>query len=129
MAISTATVGKVVIAGTTVGDVVNATLTLDTGNAETTQLSDTWGNVAATGKKWTLAMTCNYNNADTAQAALRTEYISGDCVLATVEAWVDATNYFIATAALISNFTLAKSVGGVDQLTTTIMGKAPLSYG
>ena len=128
MAISTATVGKVVIGGTTVEDVVSATLTVETGNADTTALSDSWGDVVPTGKKWSLACTCTYDNADTEQAALRTEYISGDCVLATCEMWVDATNYFIATAGLLTNFTLAKSAGGADQLTFNIMGKAPLSY-
>ena len=128
MAISTATVGKVVIGGTTVEDVVSASVSIDTGTADTTALSDSWGDVVATGKKWTLTVTINYDNADTAQAAMRTEWVSGDSVVATVEMWVDATNYLIATAALMSNFALAKSVGGADQLTVTYMGKAPLSY-
>ena len=128
MAISTATVGKVVVGGTTVEDVVNATLTIDTGTADTTALSDSWGDVVAVGKKWTLAVTMTYDNADTAQAAMRTEWVSGDSVVATVEMWVDGTNYMIATAALMSNFTLTKSVGSADQLAVTYMGKAPLSY-
>lgn len=128
MAISTATVGKVVIGGTTVEDVVSATIAVETGNADTTALSDTWGDVEPTGKKWNLSVTMNYNNADTAQAAMVTEWHSGDSVVATVEMWVDATNYYIATAGLISNCTLAKSVGGADQLTIAIMGKAPLAY-
>lgn len=127
MAIKTSKVGKLQVDATDVGEVNNLTLTVTLDTGETTEIGDTWKTNLALGKSWTLSGTLYYDPDDTAQAALRTEFISGDGDLADVRMYEDATKYF-SGAGIITQYNVTKAINATDTLAITIIGTGALSY-
>ena len=127
MSVKTFKVGKLQIDSSDAGKVNNLSLsiTLDTG--ETTEVGDTWKTNLGLGKSWTLSGSLYYDPDDTVQAALRTEFISGDGALADVRMYEDATKYF-SGAAVITSFAVTKAINAPDTLAITIIGNGILSY-
>jgi predicted secreted protein len=127
MAIKTFKVGKLSIDTTDVGEVNNMSLsiTLDTG--ETTEINDDWKTYLALGKSWTLSGSLYYDPDDTAQAALRTEFISGDGDLSDIDMYEDDTHYFSGDG-IITSFAVTKAINANDTLAITIIGNGELDY-
>jgi len=127
MAIKTFKVGKIKIDANDLGETESATLSIDLDTAEKTQLGESWKSYLALAKSWNLSITMKYNPDDTAQAALRTEFIAGDGDLAAVAMYEDAVKYFHG-AAIITNFAPTKSVNAPDMVSISILGNGALSY-
>jgi predicted secreted protein len=127
MAIKTFKVGKLSIDTTDVGEVNNMSLsiTLDTG--ETTEINDDWKTYLALGKSWTLSGSLYYDPDDTVQAALRTEFISGDGDLSDIDMYEDDTHYFSGDG-IITSFAVTKAINANDTLAITIIGNGELDY-
>lgn len=128
MAVKTFTVGKVNYEGNQVGEHPNATLAVNIDTSDRTRIGDTWRRMGALGKNWTLSMTCKYDPDDTAQAAMRTEFISGTGLIGSVRMYEDTTHYFLGTSGIITGFNVTKSVGSDDELSVTIEGSGQLTY-
>ena len=127
MAIKTAKVGKVKINADDLGECNNATLNVIFDIGETTELGDTWKTQLALGKSWNLSVTVSYDPADTAQGAMRTEFISGDGAIASLLMYEDDTVYF-SGAAVITAFNVTKAINAIDVLAMTFEGSGALSY-
>ena len=128
MAILTHKVGKVKIDANDLGEVDNASLSVTTDMGETTELGNTWKEHLSLGKSWNLSASMKYNPGNTAQAALKTEFISGDCALAAVYMYEDDTNY-LTGAGIITSFNVTKAINAIDTLSITIEGDGALSVG
>ena len=127
MAIKTFKIGKLQIDSDDVGECNNMSLSITLDVGETTEIGDTWKTNNALGKSWTLSGTMVYDPDDTAQAALRTEFISGDGDLADVRMYEDATKYF-SGAGVITSYAVTKAINANDTLAITIVGNGALSY-
>ena len=127
MAIKTFKLGKVQVDSNDVAEVNSAALNITFDLGETTELGDTWKEQLSLGKSWNLSMTANYNPNDTAQAALRTEFISGDGALADVRMYEDNSIYF-SGAGVITAFNVTKNINAIDTVSITIEGNGALSY-
>jgi len=127
MAVKTFKVGKVSIDTDDMGECDNATLTITFDIGETTELGDTWKEQLALGKSWNLSVSAKYNPANTAQADMRTEFISGDGAIADIRMYEDDTIYF-SGAAVITSYNITKSVNAMDILSMTFEGNGALSY-
>ena len=127
MAIKTFKVGKIKIDANDLGETESASLSIDLDTAEKTQLGDNWKSHLPLAKSWNLSITMKYNPDNTAQAALRTEFISGDGDLAAVAMYEDAVKYFHG-AAIITNFSPTKTVNAPDMVSISILGNGALSY-
>ena len=128
MAIKTYKVGKVVIEAVQIHELLTATLTLTLGSEDTQEIGESWADPTGLGKAWSTSLTCKSDPADTAQAALRTEFVSGDGVLSATQYWVDGASYFSGSGALVTNMAMGKSVGGIDSVTFEILGKGAISW-
>jgi len=128
MAIKTYKVGKVLVEGTQIRELQSANLTVTIGSEDTQEIGESWADPVGTGKAWTLSLTCKHDPADTVQAALRTEFISGDGGLSAIQSWVDGSSYFSGSGALVTNMVINKSVGPIDTVTFELQGKGALSY-
>lgn len=128
MAITTFTAGKVTVAGNTLGENPNVTLAINIGMDDQTRIGDTWRRIGALGKSYTINVTCKYDPDDTAQAAMRTEFVSGDGEVGSVRVYEDGTHYFLGSNCLITGFNLTKSTGAADELTMVFEGDGLLSY-
>ncbi len=127
MAIKTFKVGKVKIDANDLGETESANLSIDLDTAEKTQLGESWKSYLALAKSWNLSITMKYNPDNTAQAALRDEFIAGDGDLAAVAMYEDAVKYFHG-AAIITNFGVTKVVNSPDMVSISILGNGALSY-
>ncbi len=127
MAILTFKVGKLQIDSNDVGEVNSMTLNITIDPGETTEIGDTWKTRNTLGKDWNVSGSLLYDPDDTAQAALRTEFISGDGALADVRIYEDDTKYF-SGAAVITAFNVTKGINANDTLSITIEGNGVLSY-
>lgn len=131
MSISTFKIGKLSIGGNDVSDITNAALTISCDPADRTVIGNSWKRAAALAKSWSLQVTCKYDGVATAIAAIRTEYISGDCEISSVEMFMTGattSQYFTGSAGVITGFNLTKSVNSDDQLQFTINGNGALAY-
>lgn len=127
MAIKTAKVGKIQVDSNDVGEVNSATLNITIDIFEDTEIGDTWKTQLPLGKSWNLSASLSYDPDDTAQAALRTEFISGDGALADVRMYEDDTKFF-SGAGVITAFNVTKGINAADTLSITIEGNGALSY-
>ena len=128
MAVKTFRVGKVLIEGTQVFSLSNASLSITLNTGEITSIGNDWRDLTALGRQATLSLTCYYDPTDVAQAALRTEFMTGDGALSAVQMWEDTSHYFAASGMLLTACGLTKAVGAVDQITFTLEAKGALSY-
>jgi predicted secreted protein len=127
MALKTFRVGKVMIDAATLGEVTSASLTITGDVGETTTIGDTWKTNLALGKSWTASVNVLYDPLDTAQAALRTEFISGDCEIASVKFYEDDTKYFDG-AAVVTSCAVTKGINAIDTLAISFTGSGALTY-
>ena len=131
MAVSTFKLGKVAIGGNDLANLTNAALAISLETADRTVIGDNWKKLAPLAKSWSLSLTCKYDGLATAVAAMRTEFISGDGDITTVEMYVGAnagSQYFTGSAAVITGFNLTKSVGNDDEVNMSIEGSGGLGY-
>ena len=128
MAIKTCRVGKVLIEASQIYSLDNATLNINMGVGETTGIGEDWRDMVALGKAATLNLTCSYNPSDFVQAALRTEFMTGDGAVSAVQMWEDASHYFAASGMLVTTCNITKSVGAVDKASFTLEAKGALAY-
>lgn len=128
MAIKTHLVGKLLIEASQIANVDNMTLTMDVGQGETTSIGMGWADVVPLVKRASLQVTCSYDPVDTPQASIRTEFISGDNLMSAIQAWEDTSHYFAMSGCMVTACSLAKSVGGVDKLSFTLLAKGAISY-
>lgn len=126
--VKTYKVGKVMIEGTQLKELQTATLAITLASEDLQEIGESWADPIGTGKAWTLSLACKHNPADTAQAALRTEFVSGDGELSAVQSWVDGSSYFSGSGALVGNMTINKSVGPVDTISFELAGKGAISW-
>lgn len=127
MAIKTFKIGKVKINSDDLGECDNATLTITLDIGETTEIGDTWKEQLALGKSWNLSVSVKHNPADTAQIAMRDEFMTGDGAIAAVYMYEDNTKYFYG-AAVITSYNVTKSVNAIDVLAMTFEGNGILAY-
>lgn len=128
MAITTFKAGKVTIAGNTLGENPTVTLAINIDMSDRTRIGDTWRRVGALGKNYTITATVKYDPDDTAQAALRTEFISGDGEVGSVRVYEGASHYFLGSNCIITGFQVAKTVGSDDEVSLTFEGDGLLQY-
>jgi len=128
MAIKTYKVGKVMVEGTQIHELQTATLTVTLGSEDTQEIGESWADPVGTGRAWTLSLACKHDPADTVQAALRTEMLTGDGLLSAIQMWVDGSSYFSGSGALLTNLPINKSVGPIDTVTFELAGKGALSW-
>lgn len=127
MAIKTFKIGKVKINSDDLGECDNASLAITFDIGETTELGDTWKEQLGLGKSWNLSVSVKYNPADTAQIAMRDEFMTGDGAIAALYMYEDATYYFYG-AAVITSFNVTKAVNAIDVLSMTFEGSGVLAY-
>ena len=127
MAIKTFKVGKVMIDAADLGEVTSASLTVTSDVGETTNIGDTWKLNMALGKSWTASVNVLYDPADAAQLALMTEFISGDCEIASVKFYEDAAKYY-SGAVILTSCAVTKGINAVDTLAISFVGDGALSY-
>ena len=127
MAVLTFKVGKVNIGGTDLGEVSSANINMTLDSGETSEIGETWKTMLPLGKSWNMSVSLYYDPDDTVQAAMRTEFISGDGDVAAIQMWEDAVNYFEG-AGVITSFNVTKGIGAVDTLAITFEGNGALTY-
>ena len=127
MAITKFTDGEVIISGETVGDISAITVSIDQDVGDVSVLGKTWKEILALGKGWTMSGTIYNSTGDTGLSNLRTEMISGDGVTTEIRTYEDTVAYFKG-AGIFTNFTYAKTVGGVDVINFSLTGDSALSY-
>jgi hypothetical protein len=128
MAIKTFRVGKVLIEATQIANVDNATLNITFAAGDVTAIGMDWRDIVALGRAGTLTLTCSYDPADTAQALIRTEFISGDGYLSAIQMWEDTSHYFAMSGAFVSTCTITKATGGVDKFNATVEARGAIAY-
>ena len=127
MAIKTFTVGKVLVNANTLSNVETTTPTITINTGETTSIGDTWRKLVATGKSWAVTIVVKKDPSNTAYAAIRTEFLTGDGLITTLSIYEDATKY-ITGSAYLTQFAPTKSVGNVDSTSITFEGIGMPSY-
>ena len=128
MAIKKFTVGKVTVnANELTGLVENSAPTFTINTGDTTAIGMTWRELISLGKSWSLSLTVKTYPANTAYTALRTEFMSGDGLITTLNVYEDATKYFTGSA-ILTQFAPTKSVGNVDSTAITFEGTGTPSY-
>jgi len=130
MAIKTFTIADVKIngtAGTSIGNTISATLTVNMDVAESTGFGDTWKEYIALAKSWNLSVNTNYDNADAGASSLRTEFISGDCVVTSVTMYVTGSSVFVGDT-ILTGYNEGASVNAPDTLALTFQGNGALTY-
>lgn len=128
MSIKTHLIGKLLIEATQCANVDSMNLTVDVGQGETTGIGQGWADVVPLVKRASLQVTCTYDPADTAHGLVRTEFITGDCLMSAIQAWEGLTAHFDMSGAMVTACGVTKSVGGVDKLSFTLVCKGALSY-
>jgi len=127
MAIKTFTVAAVKIGGTAIGNVENAALTVSMDSAESTSFGDTWKKYLTLAKGWQLTVSAKYDNSEAMATSLRTEFISGDCVVTSVTMYETASCYFSGDT-IVTNYNENAAVGSPDTFSDTFQGNGTLSY-
>ena len=127
MGIKTFKVGKLTLDSEDIGELSNMSMSITLDVGETTEIGDTWKTNLALGKSWTVSGSLHYDPDDTAQAALRTEFMSGNGEIDQVDVYEDATKYFQG-AGIITSFAVTKAINAPDTLAITIVGNGSLSY-
>lgn len=129
MAIKTHLVGHLAVEGTTMDDLSDVTLSPEHGMASITAIGDAWEIDEPLSGSWTMSGTCNYDPADTVQAALQTAIVAGgsSLVKTSVDLWVDASNYW-GGSAILTSCTITKSVGSVDKFNWAFKGRSAIAY-
>ena len=130
MAIKTFTVANVKLngtSGTAIGNVENAALSVSVDSAESTAFGDTWKKYLTLAKGWTLTVSAKYDNTDAAATSLRTEFVTGDCVVTSVTMYETASCYFQGDT-IVTNYSENAAVGSADTFSVTFQGNGTLSY-
>ena len=130
MAIKTFTVANVKLngtSGTAIGNIENAALTVAMDAAESTSFGNTWKTYLTLAKGWTLTVNAKYDNADVGASSLRTEFITGDCVVTSVTMYETASCYFSGDT-VVTNYSENAAVGSPDTFSITFQGNGTLSY-
>jgi hypothetical protein len=127
MALKTFRVGRVTVETATVGFVTNAALTITLNTGEITAIGQDWRALVALGRQATLSLTCHYDPADTAQALLRTEFMTGDGSLSVVTMY-DGSGTFTCSQMMVTSCGITKAVGASDQISFTIESKVEVTY-
>lgn len=130
MAIKTFTVSAVKFngtGGTTIGNIDNATLTVTMDSAESTALGDTWKKYLTLAKGWQLTVSAKYDNTDAGATSLRTEFVSGDCVVTSVTMYETASCIFQGDT-IVTNYSEGAAVNAPDTFSVTFQGNGTLSY-
>jgi len=127
MAIIKPTAGKFSVEGSDMSDVIDITLNVNIDNVDTTAIGVTWRNAIELHKGWSVAVTCNYNPTDTAQAAAITGYTSGDATFTSVNVY-ETASVSHSGSALLTSAVITRSVGSPDKLTLNYLGNSTLSH-
>lgn len=128
MALKTFRIGKVLIEGSQITSISQAALNITLATGEVTSIGADWRDLVALGRQATLTLTCFYDPTDAVQAALRTEFTTGDGALSAVQMWEDASHYFAASGMLVTSCAITKAVGAVDTFAATLEAKGAISY-
>lgn len=130
MAIKTFTVANVKVngtSGTTLGNIKSATLVVTMDTAESTVFGNTWKTYLTLAKSWTLNVTTQYDNTDLGATSLRTEWLTGDCVVTSVTMYETASSVFIGDT-ILTNYNEGAAVNAPDTLSVTFVGNGALTY-
>lgn len=127
MPIITYKLGNVKVNATALASIENANLNINTEPGEVTSIGDSWKKIVALGKSWSVTVTVKSNPIDSAQAACRTEFTTGNGKITNLQVLFDATNY-CSGSCYITGFALTKSTGAVDSLALTFEGTGILTY-
>jgi predicted secreted protein len=130
MAVKTFSVANVKIggtAGTTIGNIESANLTVTMDTGEITAFQSTWKTYVTLAKSWQLTVTAKYDNSDAGATALRTEWVSGDNLVTSVIMYENASA-FCSGDTILTSYTEGATVNAVDTYSVTFMGNGALSY-
>jgi predicted secreted protein len=130
MAIKTFTVANVKLggtAGTSIGNIQSANLTVNMDVGEATSFQDTWKKYLTLAKSWQLTVSALYDNSDGGATALRTEWVSGDNIITSVVMMENASSYYMGDTVLTS-YVEGASVNGLDTYSVTFQGSSSLTY-
>ncbi len=122
------TAGSFKVEGTAIGPLVDYTVNINVGIGDTTPIGTSWDEAVELAKNWDMSISCNYDPADTAIAALITAYTSGDAALSSIGAYED-TSAFHGGSALLTSAVVNKSVGSPDKFSATFKGTGALTHG
>jgi len=131
MAISTFKVGKVEIEGTSIAaGLISGTVSITHNVEDTHPIGQSWRAGTVLGGEWEASLEMHYDPDDTAQAALRTDFIAGgdSCLLTSVVLYEDAASHYFGGSAIITNATVTKAVGSTDKLSVTLRGNGACAY-
>ncbi len=127
MAIKTHIIGKIVIEASELGQLKSSTLTVNINTGDTSKIGTPWESSVELGKNWEVAAECDYDPADTAQAAMITAYTSGDVALSSLDVYEDASVMHTGSA-LLTSAVITKTMGSVDKLSLSFKGIGALSH-
>ena len=127
MALRVFTVGKFTLEAATIGYDVEQTLTVNIAVGDTSVIGTAWEAVTELGRGWEVSVTCNYDPADPAQAAVITAYTSGAAFFSAIGVYENASVSHSGSGFLTSAV-VTKAVGQVDKLAMTFKGNGVLAH-
>jgi hypothetical protein len=132
MAVNTFKLGMVKIEGNKIAGLKNGTLTVTHNMESGMVIGDSWESDIILHGQWEVSLECDYDPDDTAQAALRTDFVAGGSGLlqTTVSMYTassSASTYFTGSA-IITGATITRAVGAPDKISFPLKGQGALSY-
>jgi len=132
MAVRKYTAGKfevtVGVSNRTVGESVDMTLTINVETGDTSTIGTAWAKAVELGKNWSMAVTCNYDPADSGQSLLLLAvYSTVGAVFPALSFYTAATGVHVGTG-ILTSAVITKSVGSVDKFNATFVGAGSLSH-
>lgn len=120
--------GKVLIEGASITELVDFTLNINSGVAESNKIGGTWTRSTYLSRKASASISCNYDPDDTVIAALITGFTTGDVEFSSVALYDNASAYFGGQSAILTSASVTKSYGGYDKFTASFDYKETLTY-
>ncbi|KKM01232.1 hypothetical protein LCGC14_1796530 [marine sediment metagenome] len=111
----------------TVGELVDVTLTTTIAPGDVTRIGTTWESVVELGRSWEMAISMNYDPANSAQSVMISAYVTGPASFSDLQFFEDGTGNHSGTA-LLTSAVVTKAVGSVDKFTATFKGDSTLGY-
>jgi len=132
MAVNTFKLGMVKIEGNMIGGLKNGTLTVTHNMESAMVVGESWESNTILHGQWEVSLECDYSPEDTAQGALRTDFVAGGTGLlqTTVSMYTasSSASAFFYGSAIITGTTLTRAVGAVDKLSIAFAGQGALGY-
>ena len=128
MAIRHSMQGTVELEGTSMAELADITLAVNSKVAEADKIGGLWTRSTYLTRKWSISITANYNPEDSVQAAIITGFTSGDVEFSGLSFFDNASAYFGDTSVILTSAGVTTSFGGYDKFNCSFDGKEALGY-